>query len=175
MDTIEKYTREIGGLVATVEIVPDYDPDLSWLGEWTDLTADEHGCGKRHVRNGSYDSSCYRYFCPSFGCDPRPWREIAADNGWTKEQMFEAAQTDERTAREWYGCGVVVTIEAGDFEGSASLWGMDWMTDEDHIENDVVPELIAEAQAEVISKLTRKLMGGKASGSTEWALQQEVA
>lgn len=175
MDTIEKYTREIGGLVATVEIVPDYDPDLSWLGEWTDLTADEHGCGKRHVRNGSYDSHAYRYFCPSFGCDPRPWREIAADNGWTKEQMFEAAQTDERTAREWMGCGVVVTIEAGDFEGNASVWGFDMNTDENHIENEVVPELLLEAQAEVIAKLTRKLMGGKASGPTEFALQQEVA
>jgi len=161
METLHSETRTVHGIVYKVSVVAsDEQPDLSWLGEFTDLTADAHGCGKRHVRN-SYDSREYKYFCPAFGCDPRPWKEIAAENDWTKDQMFKAAQEDMTLAREWYDCYIMVEADLG-FAGEAyaSLGGLDWNNDEDFIEGEALTEVIAEAEYEVEQKLYHAILGG---------------
>lgn len=164
MHTLMEDTRTVDGIVFTIRVVAtDEQPDLSWLGEFTDLTADQHGCGKRHVR-ASYDSREYAYFCPAMGCDPRSWKEIAAENGWTKDQFFEAAQKDMEIAREWIDCGVMVTADLGPAgEAESSLWGLDWMNDEDYITKDVVDECVREVEAYAEHLLYRRVLGGRIS------------
>lgn len=161
METLMQETRVIHGVSYVVKVVASGEqPDLSWLGEFTDLTADAHGCGKRHVR-ASYDDREYKYFCPAFGADPRPWKEIASDNGWSKDDMFAAAKGDLEIARDWWDAGVIVEADLGPIGiAGGSLWGLNWTMDEEYIVGDVVDECIREATYEAEQAIYHRIFGG---------------
>ena len=99
----------------TTKWEPDCDPDLSWIGEYSNTL--EKGGIDREER-GDMGRHEYRFF------NPQPGLEEYV------EQEYERMQAYNRG--EWWMEGCVVTVSCGGVTASDSLWGIE----SDREEND---------------------------------------
>ncbi len=104
-DVIETLlNKNLGKVNVTATLVADYDPDLSWIGEYSN---EPSSIAIETGRSGNH----YPYFNP-------------ANADYAKEEFkhMEAYNRDE-----WMMTGVCVTIKAdGRVLGDASLWGIEY-------------------------------------------------
>lgn len=134
-------------------VVYDFDPDTSWLGEFTDDPTDaipNPGAGHRE----------YAYFRPGNpGAGTYPYLRAA---GWTRDAARrECARLDREAMElarepEFYGVTVTASLMGREL-GSASLWGC---SDDDHrypYLADVARDLASEAAREADRAIARKL------------------
>lgn len=73
---------------------------------------------------------------------------------------------------DWWGCGVIVEADLGGFgEVHASLWGLD-ANETKYVEEDVVEELLNEAEAEAEDAMYRRLLGGNVKCYDGWEMTE---
>lgn len=117
-DTLIKHT--VGRVTLTVERKPDYDPDLSWMGEYSNTPgpyAIDTGKGSRYLQ----------YFNP-------PWENY---KGEPEEEIKKYCRQDfERMEAynrgDWWMLGICATVTvshdswaAGKEIGRSSVWGVE--------------------------------------------------
>ena len=125
-----------------LSLLPDENPDLSWIGEYSDTW--KEGAVDRKEQ-GDWERLQLRYFIPS------------GIRGNTPEQDLEDYHRMETYGRLWEMVGIVakatvaVTFPSGDEKETyfrASLWG---------IESDSDPSYLQEVKAEVLEELRLEL------------------
>jgi hypothetical protein len=147
MHTIEKETRELdNGAAVTVKRVLDEDPDLSYLGEFTDKY--ELGVWK-YAGVYSFDRHTYKYFRPA--------------NSYHKYAKQDIRRIADYNKGHWCMTGVIVSLFLDGVEIShSSLWGIESDSDESHfteVEQELIAECLSDAkkQSDKFSGIAEKL------------------
>jgi hypothetical protein len=173
------------GFKITITEQPDPDPDLSYLGEYSDtphgdrrLSVDVWAVEHGHFANGEPGwrphPHVYRWFNPAYGCTPSPTLESlraehAKLNGGNLDEAYRQVMRERRqdydrmTAYqrgEWACLGVIVTASLNGVElASASLWGIESdgydSVEEAAEEHGLIDEAVEQAQS-TLAALTKR-------------------
>jgi hypothetical protein len=128
---------DLAGFTVTARAEPDYDPDLDWLGEFTDTWSPE-------VIENSRDRHAYRYFRPTYTAAQR--RADLSRHGYSRgiaQELADAGVRDDaRLARDLdHRIILVEARKAGVLLGVAHI-GTDLAADTDP--DDAIAEIVSE-------------------------------
>lgn len=138
----------------TVRWVYDEDPDLSWIGKWTDKW--EEGAMERE----SVGRNEYKYFVPAIK-EEEHYKGLV-EKGYTKRgarRMARRYNKQDLNRMEgfgdgWFTMGCIVTVSIGGIEAYDSLWGIESNSDEVYLE-EVIEDCMNQAKSELIEKLNK--------------------
>lgn len=107
--------KTVGRIRLTVQMIPDYDPDLSWLGEYSNMPGNgaiDTGRGGRYLK----------YFNP-----PIENYEGAEADEIEKYCRQDFERMEGYNNNEWMMVGVLASVYVdGRKVGDASLWGIEF-------------------------------------------------
>lgn len=143
-------TLERDGFTLRLSIEPDYDPDISWLGTFTD----RHEPGAVANPDGRFDSRVLPWFVPAITEDEhyRGLRALKFGKARARELARSYVLHDLETARDYAPVIAFVTATRAGVElGRAALGGID---DENYARSwDIVGDLVEEALEEARTTL----------------------
>lgn len=139
-----------------IEEKEDNDPDLSYLGEFTDKWepgalnhfAKQYGHNGRDNREYKWFVPCNTYASHRKGLIEMKYGKVLADS-LAREYVAQDYKRSKDYGTYWYMVGIVVTAYVNDIEiGTASLWGIETDSDESY-KTETIEELKHEIMASI--------------------------